>query len=194
MTFATDVNRIEQDHPLGDRVAVFGHGGKSTLAAAIARKAGATHIDLDDVRLLPDWVERPEAEVLDDVREMMSTNPRGWVTDHQYGPAMEMIMEGAASVVVLALPFRTMFWRRFNRSVRRSWTGERIIGGNRETFRQNFASRESAICELWQRRKRYHRFDETIAGYARPGVDFFVVRSASQLDRFYGLQGLSRDG
>ena len=132
--------------------------------------------------------------MLGDIRKMMSTNPRGWVTDHQYLPAMEMIMEGADSVVVLALPFTTMFWRRFKRSVKRSWTGERIIGGNRETFRQNFASRESAICELWQRRKRYFRFDETIAGYARPGVDFFVVRSAGELDRFYELQGLSRDG
>jgi adenylate kinase family enzyme len=194
LAVAAHVNRVELDYPLGDRVAVFGHGGKSTLAAAIARRTGARHIDLDDVRLLPDWVERPDEEVMDDVREMMSANPRGWVTDHQYLPATEIIMEAADSVVVLALPCRTMFWRRFKRSMKRSWTGERIIGGNRETFRQNFASRDSAVLDMWQKRKRYRRFEETISGYSRPGVDFFVVRFASELDLFYELQGLSRDG
>lgn len=116
MTIPAGVNRVELDHPLGDRVAVFGIGGKSTLAAVIARKADPTHIDLDDVRLLPDCVERSGAEGLDDVRDMMSENLRGWVTDHRYLQAME----GAGSVVVLALPFRTMLWRRFKRPVKRS--------------------------------------------------------------------------
>ena len=169
MTIAAGVNRVELDHPLGDRVTVFGHGGKSTLAAAIARKAGSTHIDLEDVRLLPNWLERSDAEVLDDVRDMMLANPRGWVTDHQYLPAMEMIMEGANSVVVLALPFRAMFWRRFKRSVKRSWTGEWIIGGNRETFRQNSASCGSGGSDITDSTRRS-------SGYARPGVGFFVAK------------------
>jgi hypothetical protein len=60
---------------------VFGHGGKSSLAAAIAHEAGSTHINLDNIRLLPNWVERPDDEVLDDVLEMMESNPFGWVTD-----------------------------------------------------------------------------------------------------------------
>ncbi len=33
---------------------------------------------------------------------------------------MDMIMEHTESVVLLALPSRTMFWRRFKRSVARS--------------------------------------------------------------------------
>lgn len=193
MSIAAHVNRVDLDHPLGGRVAVFGHGGKSTLAAAIARKTGSTHINLDDIRLLPNWVKRPDDEVLRDVLEMMASSPHGWVTDHQYGPAMDTIMDRAESVVLLDLPFRTMFWRRFKRSVARSWTRELIIGGNRETFRQNFASRDSAILEMWQQRKRYRRFSETISGLARSGVDFYHIRSGRELEGFYQIQGLSRE-
>ncbi len=194
MPLANQVNRVDLDHPLGQRVAVFGHGGKSTLAATISRKAGSTHIEMDEIRQLPGWVQRPEKDVLADVRNLMSSNPNGWVTDHQWRPAMELMMDRADSVVVLALPFRTRFWRRFKRSVKRAWTGKRTNGGNRETFRQHFLTRDSAILEMWQGRHRHRRLSETMASFARPGVDFFEIRSARELEQFYKIQGLSRDG
>jgi hypothetical protein len=56
-------------------VTVFVHGGKSTVAAAIDRTTGPTHIDLEDARLLPDWLERSDAKVLNDVQAMMSETP-----------------------------------------------------------------------------------------------------------------------
>lgn len=75
MTTAAHANRVVLDHSLGDGVTVFVHGGKSTVAAAITRTTGPGHIDLEDVRLLHDWLERSDAKVLNDVQAMMPEIP-----------------------------------------------------------------------------------------------------------------------
>ena len=42
-------NRL-QVGPLGRRVAIFGGGGKTTLASAVARKFGVPHIEFDAIK------------------------------------------------------------------------------------------------------------------------------------------------
>ena len=122
----------------------------------------------------------------------MSANPNGWVTDHWHGEVVDLIHERADSLILLALPFRVMFWRRFKRSMQRSWTGEEICGGNRETFRQQLFSKNSAILEMWQKRHRYRRLAEDMSAAARPTIDFYLIRSGAELNRFYEVQGLTR--
>ena len=117
----------------------------------------------------------------------MDSSPRGWVTDHN----VVFILQRAESVIVLELPFRTIFWRRLKRSVRRAWTKEIVCGGNTETFRQHFTSRESAILEAWQRRKKYSRIYENISRDIPPGVDLFYIRTPRELDQFYEFHDLS---
>lgn len=172
----------------------MGHGGKTTLAKAIARKYSLEHIELDQIANLPGWNRRPPEEFRQIVEERMAANPNGWVTDHFHSDVVDLIHERAESLIVLHLPYPTMLWRRTLRSLKRAWTGEEVCGGNVETFRQHLFSKESAILEMWQKRDRYRRISETISKVAREGVDFYVIRSSRELNNFYRLHGLSRDG
>ena len=79
------------------------------------------------------------------------------------------------------------------RSLKNAWTGKEVCGGNVETFRQHLLSRNSAILEMWQKRERYRRISVTTSMAARDGIDFYIIRSARELDRFYELHRLSRD-
>ena len=62
MSLADHVNLVELDHPLGRNVGVFGAGGKSTLARAIARKSGLAFIELDAIQHMPGWQRRPDED------------------------------------------------------------------------------------------------------------------------------------
>ncbi len=62
-----------------------------------------------------------------------------------------------------------------------------------ETFWQHFATRESAILEILQRRKRYSVIGKTVSAESPPGLDFYFIQTAGQLDEFYKVQGLSKN-
>jgi adenylate kinase family enzyme len=189
---AEHVNLVQLDHPLGKRIGVFGAGGKTTLARAIARRKNIEFIELDQIRNLPGWNLRPVGEFRQIVAQRMAVNPNGWITDHSHEAVQPMIHERADSVIVLQLPFRSIFWRRVKRSLRRAWSGEEVCGGNVETFRQHLLSRDSAILEMWQKRGQYSHYAHRVSMAARSGVDLYVISSAAELDRFYELHGLTR--
>lgn len=171
----------------------MGACGESTLARAIARKMGLEFIETDWIRHTPGWQIRPLEDVNRIVLERMEANPRGCLTEHRSRHHRPLILKRAKPVIVLVLPLKTVLWRRFRRFVRRAWTKQVVCGGNRETFWQHFATRESAILEIWQRRKRYSLIGETISAAAPPGLDFYYIQSARQLDEFYEAQGLSKN-
>lgn len=184
-----DANLVELGHPISHNVGVFGAGGKSTLASAIARKHDLEFIELDWIQHMPGWERRPVDEVEKIVAKRMQSNPRGWVTDHNFN----FVLQHAKSVIVLNLPYRTIFWRRFKRSLHRAWTKEIVCGGNTETFRQHFTTRESAILEAWQRRKRYSGIFESVSPQVPPGIDLYHIRTPRELNQFYEIHGLPKD-
>ncbi len=193
-TIANHVNAVQMDHPLGRKVAVMGHGGKTTLARAVARKYSLEHIELDQIANLPGWKKRPTEEFRGIVSELMTVNPNGWVTDHWHSDVVDMIHERADSLIVLQLPFPIMLWRRTKRSLMNALTRKEVCGGNVETLHQHLFTRNSAILEMWQKRARYNRLADTTSMAARDGIDFYVIHTIKELDRFYELHGLVRDG
>jgi adenylate kinase family enzyme len=182
------VNRVNLDHALARHVGVFGAGGKSTLARAIARKWQLAYIEIDAIQHLPGWKMRPKDEIETIVSQHMDSSTRGWVTDHN----VRFILGRAESIIVLELPFRTVFWRRLKRSLHRAWTKELVCGSNTETFKQHLASRESAILEAWNKRKSYGRIYETLSPDIPSVADVFYIRTTRQLNQFYEAHGLSR--
>ena len=176
--------------PIGRRVAIFGAGGKSSLARAIAAKYGLRHIELDEINQLPGWKRRPAHEIRAMLSHAMAQSPEGWVTDHSSPEASDLIFENADTLIVLDLPFPLVLWRRVRRSLTRAWRGSVVCGGNVETFRHHLLSRESAIWEAWTKRKKFGTYAERIVAKSKRDLPCYRLTSDDELRRFYEEQGL----
>ena len=139
------------EHPIGRRVIIWGRPGKTTLGKAIAQKYGLPFIEIDWVRFKPNWSLRSGNEASEIVEWQIAKSSEGWVFDGHPSPAT---MTFADTVILINLPWLTTIWTYLKRGIRRSWNGEEIAGGNRETFRLNFASRKS---HLWYTLKTRNR-------------------------------------
>jgi adenylate kinase family enzyme len=128
------------------RVAVRGTSGagKSTFAAELARRLGLAHIELDALHHGPNWSAPTAEEFRARVRAAMAAAPAGWVIDSDYDAKLGETVLGAADTIVwLDLPLRVTFPRLWRRTLHRIRHGVELWGGNRETWRDQFASRHS---------------------------------------------------
>ena len=183
-------NRVALDHPLGRRIAIFGRAGKTSLAKAIANKHDLEFIEVDWIHFMPDWQERSDDEVLEIVTGKMDGSEAGWVVDHHWRSVVSAVLERADTLILINLPWRTLFWMYVKRSIRRSWTGELMAGGNKETWRLNFASRESHLLHTIKTRKNDYRarFEPELS----EGMAYYLIESLSELNRFYEVHQLTR--
>lgn len=144
--------------------------GKSTLAAAIARRTGRCHIDLDDCHWRPGWREVPTADFLACIEAAMQQSPpQGWVVAGNYSKAEALIWGRAQTLVGLDYAWPVVFWRLLSRTCRRAWTGAPVCNGNRETFAKAFFSRDSILLWFFQtfakRRRKLRALEKGAGGY-----------------------------
>lgn len=118
--------------------------GKTTLAGRITGELRVPNIELDAIHWLPQWQERP----LEEFRELtaMAVAEERWVADGNYTRKVRDIVWGrATSVIWLNYSFPLVLWRALSRTVRRSFGGQVLYSGNKESLRHAFLSRESII-------------------------------------------------
>jgi len=179
-------------YPLGKRIAVFGKGGKTTLARALADRFEFEFVELDAIRHMAGWVERPD----DDFREVVTASldgaQRGWVTDGNYLTVRRLIFDRVETVIVLALPWKIMLWRTFKRSLGRSYKREELWNGNRENFWLTFFTRRSVVYDLWWRRNHFRNFPKEISAGAPAEIDMHIIRSPKSLEELYEKYGLQK--
>ena len=128
------------------RVVVKGTSGvgKSTFAAALARRLGLPYVELDALHHGPNWSAPTAEEFRGRVRAALDAAPGGWVVDGNYDAKLgDTVVAAADAIVWLDLPLRVAFPRLWRRTLRRIRRREELWAGNRETWRDQFASRET---------------------------------------------------
>ncbi len=165
-----------------------GRPGKTTLAKAIAEKHDLNLIEIDWIYHKPGWNERSDEEARLIVEGRIAESETGWVYDGN-GRSIDIPLAHVDSVILIQIPWLRTLWSYLKRSVHRSWTGEEIAGGNKETFLLNFASRESHLWYTFKTRKRNYR--AWLEPQLPVGVDYYVIDSWKQLHRFYEIHELT---
>ncbi len=179
-------------YPLGRRIAVFGKGGKTTLGRALATRFGCEFVELDALRHLAGWEERPDDDMRAETTSVLDVAETGWVVDGNYGILRDLIFDRVDTVIVLALPWKVMFWRTFKRSLGRAFRREELWNGNRESFWLTFFTRDSVVYDMWWRRDHFRNMAEEFEGQIPDGIETHIIRSSRALDDFYEKHGLSR--
>ncbi|TWT87746.1 topology modulation protein [Pseudobythopirellula maris] len=132
---------------LGERISVVGcsGSGKSTLARALSERLDAPLAELDAIHWGPGWRARPD----DETRRQIDRVTRGdrWVVDGNYDRCRDLVWPRATDVVWLDYSLPRCLSRSLRRTFWRCLSGAELWNGNRETFRTNFASRDSIL--LW---------------------------------------------
>ena len=186
------MSRDSATSPLGRRIAIYGAGGKTTLATSLARKFSLQLIGTDGIHHMPNWQPRPFEDTKRIVLSRIAEADEGWVIEGNYAQLRPFVLPQVETAIVIQLPFLVMYWRIFWRSVTQAARREIIHGGNRESFRVTFASKDSILCEFWQKRKQFAGMGETIASEKSEATRLIVLKSARELNRFYKEHGLSR--
>lgn len=132
--------------------------GKTTLGAALAHRLGVPYIELDALHHGPNWSQPTAEEFRARVREVMAGLPDGWVIDGNYDTKLGETVTGEADTIVwLDLPLVLKVYRVFRRSQYRIRHDVELWNGNKESWREQFASRDSLFPYLISAHRRHRR-------------------------------------
>lgn len=171
---------------LGPRIMICGpsNAGKSTLAAALARKLGCEAIHLDLFRFLPrtDWVQRPDDEFAS-LHDAAIVNER-WVIEGNYSALMPQRLARATSIILLGggtrwANFRRYLWRTlFQKSGRVG-----ALEGSRDSIKW-----EMVRWILLVQPTRRNSARERLRASGLPMVEISSMRELNQLYAAWGLE------
>lgn len=159
------------------RVAVIGSSGsgKTTLAAALARRLGVPHIELDALYHQPGWV--PAAPEGFRAAIDAATAGDGWVVDGNYGAAAESVRPRADVIVALDLPRLVVLRAVLARTLRRGVRREELWNGNREPLASllRWDPERSIVRWAWTQHPRRRAEIATLVADAGTGPPAVVV-------------------
>lgn len=163
------------------RIAIVGNSGagKTTLARALARRLGLSHVELDALYHEPGWTPAS----LENFRERTAGAVAGeaWVADGNYSQVRDLVWGQADTLVWLDYPLPFMLARLTRRTFRRLKTREELWNGNREEWRNHFFSTDSLF--LWTikvHRRRRREYPEAFRRPEHAHLNVLRFRSAQQ--------------
>ena len=166
-----------------ERVSVVGvtGAGKTTFAAALARKLGTTHIELDALHWEPNWVMAEVSVFRDRVAAAIAADR--WVADGNYSKARDLVWSRADTIIWLDYSFALSLARLFRRTLGRVRSREELWNGNRERFAEQFLSRESIFLWLIKAYPRYQKtFPDLFAQHAYRHLEVVRLRTPREAD------------
>ena len=178
------------------RVSVVGTSGagKSTVARELARRLGASWLELDSVYHQVGWAPLDAGEFRD--RVAAAAAGERWVIDGGYSAVRDLVWARADTVVWLDLPRRTVMRRITWRTLRRVAGRAELWNGNRERWRNLFTwdKNESVIAWAWQTYdSRRERYTALAADPANAHLRFVRLTSPAEVRRFLRTAGASAD-
>jgi adenylate kinase family enzyme len=176
---------------IGKHIAVLGPtgSGKTTLARAIGHARGLPVIELDSLFHGPNWTPASAYQFRAEVAQQLFAHPAGWVTDGNYSQVRDLILVRADTVIWLQLPFFTVHWRVWRRTLRRLVTRERLWNNNRESWRKTFLSKDSLLLWSITSWKPHRHAISAVANDFGIKGQVVILRSPRQVTAF--LAGLS---
>ena len=159
-----------------ERINVVGTSatGKTTFARRLAVALGLRHVELDALHWEAGWRAAATDVFLDRLATVMG-EPGGWVVDGDYSSkARPLVWAAADTVVWLDYPMRTALARLTRRTYGRLVRREELWNGNRERWRDTFASRDSLYW--WVLTTHRERRTRTSDALARPEFAHLAVR------------------
>jgi adenylate kinase family enzyme len=145
----------------GQRISVVGStgSGKTTTARHLARILDLPCIELDALYWDKNWTGVPEDVFQARVAE--AAQGESWIIDGNYSRVRPLIWHRADTVVYLNYSFGRVLWQLLGRTLRRSFIGEELWSGNRESLWRSFFSQESILWWMlttyFRRRRQYAR-------------------------------------
>jgi adenylate kinase family enzyme len=159
--------------------------GKTTFAAALARRLGAPHVELDAIYHQPGWTELPDEEFKS--RVDVATTPERWVVDGNYSTVRDEIWTKADTVVWFDLPYLLVMSRTIRRTVRRVVSREELWNGNREPFSNLWSLNPEKSIIAWAATRHGVYRRRYLAAESDPrwsGLQFVRLHSQGEADTF----------
>jgi adenylate kinase family enzyme len=159
--------------------------GKSRLAAALARRLGVPHIELDAIVHQRGWVRLGTEEFRRRVAEVVRGD--GWVVDGNYSAVRDLVWERADTVVWLDFPRRTVMRRVVGRTMWRALCRRPLWNGNRERWGNllSLDRERSVIVWAWVQHDAYRRtFQAALTDPAWRHLRFVRLRSSREAEAF----------
>ena len=173
---------------IGRRIAVYGPSGsgKSTFARTLGELLDLPVVELDALFHKPNWQPTPVDDFKATVLDLLGRYRDGWVCDGNYHDIRPLVIPQAKDIVWLRLPFSTVYWRLFYRTVTRAWSQEALWGTNYESWRVSFLSRDSILLWGISHWRAHHRGVERDLRRIPHNADVHTLRSPLEVERFLG--------
>lgn len=174
---------------IGNRICIYGQGGKTSLSRALGDLTNLPVIELDSIFWLPNWVERDQDEMLEIVANRIADAENGWIIDGNYSRIRTHVLPLADTVIWLNLPRLTTTLRIAKRSIQNALNRTRICGDNYETLKTAL----SPDSIIWYRAFHGQKSQRGIAvdlSDPKTRATVYQIRSYRQLRTFYQSLGL----
>lgn len=161
--------------------------GKSTFAAELAGVLDVPYTEIDGLYHGPNWVPRPQ--FLDEVDALVARD--SWITEWQYRPARERLLDRAQLLVWLDFPFPVTLRRIVRRTVRRRVRREILWHGNIEPPLHSFFTAPDDNVVRWSISTR-NKYRELVPVVAERRPELLVVRLTGPAEARRWVAGIVR--
>ncbi len=167
------------------RVLVVGNtgAGKSTLAAALADRLGAPHVEMDALWWQAGWTASDPEEFRRRLRAAIG--PERWVACGNYhSHAFDLVWPRADTIVWLDLPLALVLVRLVRRTFRRIRRREQLWNGNVERWGAVFTRDSLLVWALKSHGKHRSRYPALFAGPETAHATTVRLRSPRAVQRW----------